>query len=80
MTFHYSWNNRFLSLSFVERFSEWPKMDFAVKTLTIFSYFSALFRAGNAFLDIDELKSVNYGVDILSEPVVLKPEVSTLPK
>ena len=55
-------------------------MDFAIKTLTIFSYFSALFRAGNAFLDIDELKSVNYGVDILSEPVVLKPEVSTLPK
>jgi len=30
-----------------------------------------------AFLDLEELKSFNYGIDIRSEPVVLKSEVRT---
>ena len=55
-------------------------MDLITKTLTIFSFISATFGIGNTFLDIEELKSVNYGVDILSEPVVLKPEVCILLK
>ena len=50
-------------------------MDVLIKTLIIFSVILAELRCGHALFDIDELKSVNYGIDILNEPVVFKPEV-----
>ena len=56
------------------------KMESLTKTVTILSFILATFGIVVALLDIDELKSVNYGVDILSEPVVLKPEVCILLK
>ena len=55
-------------------------MESLTKTVTILSFILATFGIVVALLDIDELKSVNYGVDILSEPVVLKPEVCILLK
>ena len=50
-------------------------MDVLIKTLIIFSVILGELRCGHALFDIDELKSVNYGIDILNEPVVFKPEV-----
>lgn len=32
-------------------------------------------QRAKAFLDIEELKTFNYGIDIRSEPVVISPEV-----
>ena len=50
-------------------------MENLIKTLILLCFVLAKLRHGLAVFDIDELKSVNYGVDILNEPVVLKPEV-----
>jgi hypothetical protein len=37
----------------------------------------ALFAAVHAFIDIEELESINYGINIVKEPIVI-PEVSNL--
>ncbi len=45
------------------------KMD--VKKILTFLHFSAILGLTSSFLDLEELQSIQYGIDIVSTPVVM---------
>ena len=47
-----------------------------MKTIATIFLFLQFFHTVSTFFDIDELKSINYGIDIRNEPIVMKSEVS----
>ena len=41
------------------------------KILLVFFHFSLFLKLTDSFLDLDELQSIQYGIDIVGKPVII---------